>query len=434
MYLLYRVQAGRVEDSLLHHADEAEARGEFDLTVTYLHRYLRHRPGAVDILVRYGLLLLDRVGTPDARARALPILDQALQRQPLRDDLRKRVARLALETGQYKTAAWHLDHLVKLHKNDGELEAMLGRCEAAVKHYALAASWLDKAIGHAPAQLEAYTELALLLEEQLGEPRRAREVMDSLVAANGTSFRALLARARFHQRFGTREDAWADLARAKAFAPTAYDVVVTEAELALAQGKPEHARRCLQSCLSREPQRANLYLLLAAAEQQARRRPEALACLRKGLKVVAGPERDALRLTLAHLLAHEGRLAEAAMTLDSLRGTVQPAAAGPARGPHPRPGGRGKPLWWCCGVPARRLAPSRDATLARLLLQAAEEPSDYHPLLWLSQGLWSADGPGPEVEATLRRAAIVGDAAPRCGRGGWCSISSPPGRRSRPRR
>lgn len=417
LFGLYRVQLLRVHEQLRRLADGAEAEGKFDAAGKYLERYLRYQPGDTDVLTRYALTLAERADGPKARSQALLVMDQALAAQPMRDDLRKRVAELALETGQIKAAAWHLERLRKANPNNGELEAMLGRCEAANQHYETAAAWFEKAILHAPAGVDAYVRLAALREDQLGQPQHAEEVLDALVAANPTSYQAYLARARFRHRrasgAASRAAAWEDVARARALAPGDSAVLRTEAELALAEGDAARACTAAEECLSREPQQADLYLLLAAAQQQARRRADAMASLRRGLSAVAGPPRDALRLELAHLLIEERQFDDARAALEPLRyGYVQSSLVDLLQGRILLHEGRYDQAVAMLRRARADLRAPRNVALADLLLGVAQEPKDYRHYLALAQRLWSDDGPSPEAETTLRQAVALGGDAP----------------------
>src|SRR5262249_43623169 len=159
VHLVHRHQAKRNAGAILQQADRAEAEGNLEETADLLSRYLTLAPRDTDALARYGLTL-DRLATvPNARQQAFLVLEQVLRRQPQRDDVRRRLIQTAMhpQLQRFSDAAVHLDTLLaKAPGGDAELELWRGQCHDGSGEFQQAADWYEKAIAHAPNQLDAY--------------------------------------------------------------------------------------------------------------------------------------------------------------------------------------------------------------------------------------------------------------------------------------
>ena len=196
LYFLYGIQSRRVLDALLSKAEQAQSQGHPNLAATIYARYLRKKPDDYIVLARYGAVLDDMAQSTEAKGRVLRVLLKVLDDQP-RNDVRRRVARLALDTGQWSAARQQLQKLIEIHPDDGDLESMLGRCEAAHGYSEKAEDWFTKAVQHQPHQTANYVQLAALLQERRGQTERVAALLDTLVAANQDSSSAFLARRVF---------------------------------------------------------------------------------------------------------------------------------------------------------------------------------------------------------------------------------------------
>src|SRR5262249_22706277 len=160
-----------------------------------------------------------------------------LARQPHRDELRRRIARLYLELGRYEEARKTLETLLQSAPNDGELHHLLASCLEALGMYGEAADGYEKAIEQAPSHVESYAALADLLRNLLDRPHQADQVLERLVAHNNRTARAYLIRARFQTESGLLAEAERDINRARELAPDEADVLLAAAEAAQARGK-----------------------------------------------------------------------------------------------------------------------------------------------------------------------------------------------------
>ena len=122
-----------------------------------------------------------------ARQQALEVLEDVLRRTPQRQDVRRKLVTLALDLGRSSDAEFHLKVLRTASPNNGELESLSGRCQEAAGQYAEAAEWYEKAIKHAPGEIESYTRLADLYRRRLNEPERTDALMNAMATEMPTA-------------------------------------------------------------------------------------------------------------------------------------------------------------------------------------------------------------------------------------------------------
>jgi tetratricopeptide (TPR) repeat protein len=317
IHFLHAYQVKRNVNSLLRQADRAEEEGNGEQLTKYLGRYLARVPTDTEALARYGRILDKLAATPDERLRALLVLEQVLRRDGSQHDIRRQLVRIAMheQLRRFSDAREHLEVLLRdVSPGDGELEYLLGRCHAANGEFPRAAEYFEKALQHAPRQIETYAALAHLLRKKLDQPQRADQVMEKLVAQNPRAFQAHLARSRYWRELALQEPlnrearlkkAGEDLYRARTLAPDEAEVLLAVAELAHDQGQPEAARAALKRGLGLYPQNVSMYLSLTTMELQAGQRSQATACLRRGLEKLPG--HTELLWALANVLIEDGQ-------------------------------------------------------------------------------------------------------------------------------
>jgi tetratricopeptide (TPR) repeat protein len=361
VHLGHGFQKERAAGALLRQADRAERKGDIRGAEKYLGLYLAFRPDDGEALARYGLTLAKGATTPKARLQALLVLERALLHATDRDDVRRRVAELALapDLMRSKDAKEHLvtlllspspghgpapearrrldDLLLEFARQDAqegppraleqlltrpdtELEELLGRCleeegrrgrrTESDDCYRRALACYRLALARAPDRVDVYVLLAALLRGPLGDSAQADRVMDArrtqdgLVAKNPEAYRAYLARARYRREAGL-PGAADDVARAQQLAPDEADVVAAAAEVAREEGRLAEARTLLAKGMDRYPRDLRMYEVLTAIEVQAGRSEEAVAVLRRGDKALPGQK--SLQWNLADLLIHLGK-------------------------------------------------------------------------------------------------------------------------------
>ncbi len=310
---MHELQARRSAGWLLKRAETAETKGDLKQAQTYLERYLAYRPTDDQALARYAQLLDQTAQTPRERLRAVLALEQALRRQPDREDLRLRIAELDLALDRPTDAQWHLEILRKNQPDDGELESLTAQALVAERKYAEAAPWYDKAIEHDPSRIEASVELADLYRSRLSKPTRADAVMDRLVSTNARSAPAYLARWRYRKAHGL-EGAAEDAKQAESLEPENPEVILAVAAEAMSQRDLETARQILTRGESQAPQEARIYQVRASLEREAGNTDAAVEALERGLQAVKDGA-VGLRWDLVNLLIDTGQSAEAARAL-----------------------------------------------------------------------------------------------------------------------
>ena len=316
-------QVKRHAGAWLRQARLAKEQGNWRQSANYLSRYLALEPADLDAQVEYALAI--ERGNPSAKARwqAMAILEHVLNRRREVHDVRRHVIRVAMGLGRYADARTHLAVLLKAAPEDGELQHLLAECLEAAGEYDEAATWYEKAIGHAPDQVTSYLRLADLLRYRLEDPERGREILDQLVARNDQSVPAHLCRARYAFSQGSVEQAVHDVRRARELAPLDLDVLLAAAALAPAADSVGETRAYVKKGLETHPRSAELYRALADLELQGERPREAIGCLRRGLTFL--PHHPVLLQSLADLLIQQGEVDEAGNLLGRLSRADDPA-------------------------------------------------------------------------------------------------------------
>ena len=252
---------------------------------------------------------------------------------PRRKDVRRKAAELAPKLGRFKEARENLTTLLKAQPDDGELELWLGQSHEALgrtgKHDAAAAEYreardlYEKAIVHAPHQVDGYVRLAALLRGPLADPDRADQVMDArevkngLVASNPESFRAFSYGLATAGGMDSQEPrtTWPGRSNWPRTRPTC---LWPPPNRPARRGTSMRPGRLLGRGMDRHPEVVRFYELLATLENRAGRPAEGLAALHRGL--VAAPDRADLQWGVAESLIQAGKLDEASEAITRLRG------------------------------------------------------------------------------------------------------------------
>lgn len=329
VHFVHGYQIKRNASSLLHQADQAKEKEEYDQELQHLALFLGFEPDNMDARIRYGEALHERakkVGSLRGLREAFFQIDTVLRRDPQRSDLRRRQVDVAMSVGRYSDALAHIKVLYKDTPKDAELEQKMGLCHERLGQFPEAVRAYEKAIEHSPEQIENYIRLALVSRERLEKNEQADRTLDKMVESNPKSFQAYLARAQYRLRFhsqspGEMEKARADVREARQLAPDEPEVVLAAAQVEQAQGKPDEARKVLLQGIQAHPKDPRPYLALISVEVREDKIKEALAHVRKGLKEV--PEKDEKYGDLLHakadLLVQSGDVKEAEETIARLR-------------------------------------------------------------------------------------------------------------------
>jgi tetratricopeptide (TPR) repeat protein len=337
VHLLHGFQSSRNTKALLREARRAEEAGRRDDVVRYLQRYLAFQPHDTDALASLGLALDELATNSGSRLRVFETLEEVLRNDPDRDDVRRRLAEVAIDIGRFDDALLHLARLRETAPDDGALDYLVGKCHEANGQYEDAARSFADAVRHKPEQIDAYTRLAHVLHARLDQSDAAAEVMDKLVAANGDSAQAYLARAHHRRQAGELELAGNDVTRALELAADDAETLIAAAYLNLDRAQTAgvgdreaatthlaEARRHLERGRDLHPEDARFHQSLATVELRSGRTDAAIACVRRGLE--AAPGNADLLWRLGDLLIDANKPAEAAGIIEELRAAGIPRA------------------------------------------------------------------------------------------------------------
>jgi tetratricopeptide (TPR) repeat protein len=287
IFCLHRFQSGRITGALLWQARRAEDKGDLKPAVRFLRRYLEFAPNDLERRASLARVLADPklADSPKNCEKALFVLEQVLARDPGRHDLRRPLARLAIELRHFDLAREQLQILQRAQPRSGEVHDLLGQWHEGQNRYARAEACYRKAIELSPSRSEYRVRLAVLLRQKRHRTKQAAAVI-------GAALRS------------TPRDA---------------AVLLLAASLAEDQGDRAQAKRHLLDGLGAHPKDQNFYKALAALEMRDGRREEALAHLRRGIRALPGPEHRDLLWSLANLLLDMNRAGPAAKEIANLR-------------------------------------------------------------------------------------------------------------------
>jgi tetratricopeptide (TPR) repeat protein len=356
VYFIHDWQVEEQRGAFLRLADRAKAQDPPDTAAeaSYLRKYLYARPDDADVRERLGRLLVARAKSGRELLEAYLILDEALRRDPDRDELRRFAAETAMRLRLYPEAQAHLAELLKRHPKDGELEFQYARCLDAGGKYPEAEKRYQAAVANKPDLVEAYSWLAGLYRLRLNQPEAADKVIADLLTANPKSGKADVTAAQYLRTFGARSQPAATavkpvaaalklpadetvggaigrlLAAARELAPDDLEVLLLSAldyqaqarEAAEAGNRGEmdrvvgEARKLLARAQEKHPQAAGPHLVLTQIESVFRSPAEAEKVARRATDALPG----SIDLTLALFDAEvrAGNAAGAEQTLAKL--------------------------------------------------------------------------------------------------------------------
>jgi tetratricopeptide (TPR) repeat protein len=331
IYFTQRKQVTRMAGAVLNEAQEAEKAGDFDGAIRKYQERLAVVPS--DEATKEMLADVLQKGNKDEgrQTQATQLYAEILTRNPVRSDIRRRLAELLVERLQFKDARLHLEILKKHLESDkkdgksggtdGGLYFLLGRCQEEMGDFAGedgAEKSYRTAIGQrAPQWIEATQRLANLLRGQLGKSDEADRLIDAMVAAAPDNYQVYLERGRYRRHFRL-PGADADFRTALKSVPDEPQVYRELATLAEAKSNYDEARRVLQAGLKVAPKDPLLHLNLARVELHSGSVEKAIATLYSSLEVL--PKQVVLRWNLADLLAQQGNTTDLMVQIEQLGG------------------------------------------------------------------------------------------------------------------
>lgn len=313
---IHGYQSNRAIQSLLVQARNAEAANQPERALGYLDLYLIKRPGDIEARVLAATVALNERLMQQATGvlQAVRAIENLLQLDPSRSDLRLRLVRILIDNEMFLEARSHLELLGKILPNDGRVEFHQGWLEDRNGRFALAATLYEKARLHDPKLVAAYDRLARLYRIRMNEPVKADAVMDiprtvnGLLKHNGDQAEAYLTRAIYRRAFKL-PDIDQDISKALSLAPKSLNVLINAAREATIATQFDQARSYLVTAETLFPDKAQVYLAQASVEIRAARHDLALEAMRRGIKKL--PDDLELQWNNADLLVQLGHVEEA---------------------------------------------------------------------------------------------------------------------------
>ena len=316
-----RYQVSRLNQLVLERAARAEEKKDFPTAEQLYREHLDIVPNDQDAKLKYADVLLKGITNPTRQDKAAQILTQLLDRSPGNNEIRRRLAELSVERGNYGGARPHLEILLKTEPEDGTLYFLLGRCQEAMREpERAAASYADAIKYGAPKRVEAYRRRATLLRTQLDKAKEAEQVINEMVSSQPDNYRVYLERARYHSKFKTETDINAtkkDFQRALKEVPNDASVYVNLAEVAQAVSDINEARRILETGLKILPSDPLLHKALAVLEASTGSADKAIASLHRSLELL--PDQADLHWLLAMYLADRGDTTSLLLQIEQLK-------------------------------------------------------------------------------------------------------------------
>ena len=261
-------QVDKMARSVVERAKQAEEKGDYGEAVVLYQQHLAVVTDDVEVKIKYADALIKWERTQKHQEDAMAIFDQILRQMPGREDVRRRAAELAVEMSRFEVARGHLSNLLKLAKNDGHLEFLMGRCYEQDGDATNAKNYFQAAIDHeAPERLDASQRLAALLRGPLGQPEEADHVIEEMVKAGVGNYRVYLERGRYRRRFDLK-GAEEDFQKALELGKDQPETYLEAAQLAEQKSGLDAARQILDKGLEKAPRSPRLYLALADLERR----------------------------------------------------------------------------------------------------------------------------------------------------------------------
>lgn len=313
-HLLHGHQVKRHAGYLLTQSKNALAEKDAPAALRHLSHYLTMRPEDAQARARYGLLQAKQAKFPKQFEQAFLTLERAFRDDPdlvqsLRDDagvqeelkneskevaalandllkVRRRTIELAMLLRQFPDAKVHIEVLLRENPNDAETLVLLGRCEEAGGHPALAIEAYSRAKQIEEGRIEAYALLAALYR-RTDRNAEADAVMEGLTSGKNAG----LVRARLAAIHYFRMNGQVEKARSKYnFDPEQIrgdkDVLLAAIDLDLVEGKETEARQKLRLGSETFPTESQFPFVLAGLELRSGKQAEAVRLLEGVLKLL----------------------------------------------------------------------------------------------------------------------------------------------------
>lgn len=344
VFAVHRYQVRRNAGGLASLARAKLADGKKQEAAILFARYLTFRPNDAAAHVEFARLVISMNDRPEASRKELlqayGVLDTAVRKNPGDDALRRTLVNWMMRFGRFADAVNEIDFLrergvsPRIAPEDGtpaaSLDVLRAYCLNGLGRYQEAATVAAEVIGFdldtkkfrddvpeagadGPAAAEdirtATVLLATLLSGRLREPDAASEIIEHLAPVFPDDFQSWLVLTRWRQSRGDFAGAAAAVRRASEIAPDEPDVLFTDLELSLAEGRIDVADQLAQKARRLFPTDDRSYRGQASVALRREAFDAAATFLREGL--AEQPGRPELLLMLAEVLLKSDRLDEA---------------------------------------------------------------------------------------------------------------------------
>ncbi len=268
---------------------------------------------------------------------ALEDLETIVIEYPDKTEFRRKLAGYQLQAAQfvparYNDAREHYCRIVESDPDDVESRIRLAYCDyhtndpqakqqAIDELYSLVGydaqtQTFDVTKSKAKDQLQAYGTLASFLRQDIDDNTMADRVLDAMVEAHPSSYRAYRMRASGHMQMQRIDEAQADIDKAIELDANQEDlgVLLAAVEIAMQRREFERADELLAIALKKFPTDANVYMKLMLLAQSTGRLDKAMDYILQGLALKENKNNAVLLFQKAWLQAAEGDLAAAKET------------------------------------------------------------------------------------------------------------------------
>jgi tetratricopeptide (TPR) repeat protein len=345
VYGLWRFQINRKSGWLLGEAEKALKENDFRNATKYFRDYLSIDRSNEDVRIKHGLANLDLLKSDDVTqpefGKALQELETTVRSDSLVDNpetkkLRRGVAEIWGEIGQYQTALEHLTILLQSDPDDPDLQALRATYLARSGDFNTAVRESFKLIGYdsdtdefdadkaiAKGHVELYTNLAVTLQTKQDKPELAERVMDQLVEVNPESAQAHLARGRFQLSLENVDEARSEFEEAYKLKPQEADVLLSMAEMATRDEQYDKASEYLTSGKKLFPEDMRFYRTAAALLMKQEQPEKAIAEIDEGIKKVKTNDQATLMYAKVELQFAQNDLNALKQSVDDMERTAK---------------------------------------------------------------------------------------------------------------
>lgn len=332
LFFMYRWQTVRKAEQFLLQARAAQADGDSREAARLYARCVHRFPDSAEVQAEFADSLLEIGNLQQAFFR----YENSLRLKGDQPKVRKNLVEMALLLDRASDAKTHLvNYLIPAETTNPEFQWLLGLCEQKLASFDKALEQFQSVVEIQPGEPRFAASLANLLTDRFARSAEARQVLDTLVAHDGSNAQSLLVRGQWlynQARLGlesTSENsrslldaAWADAQAARQFEPQTPAIAILVANIAKERMDSEEARQVLTEAIQANPEVSQLYMTFAELEMQGGNLNQAATHLRQGLEQL--PKNSELLWNLVRLEIALDNLDSAAELTRELRGQSYP--------------------------------------------------------------------------------------------------------------